>query len=276
MKINLISDCHLNFEDLVLPGGDVLIAAGDMIEAGHLHRAIHQKKDTFLADRYKRFIDEEFAKYNKVIYIAGNHEHYNHSYEDTHTRLRNLMPDNVHFLEAESCQIEDVHFFGGTFWTDMNKGDPISMSVLKESMADFRVIKHGHGIRVDTAYGDAYWTNKFTPQFAKGIFHDTVALLKDFLDAHQNDKVVVVSHHAPSPISINMKYIDDYHMNAGYHSNLTEFILDHPQIKYFLHGHMHDPVDYMIGTTRVLSNPRGYYGYEEQAERFDPGFSFEI
>jgi hypothetical protein len=39
---------------------------------------------------------------------------------------------------------------------------------------------------------------------------------------------------------------------------------------------MHDPVDYMIGTTRVLSNPRGYKGYEEQAEKFDPGFSFEI
>ena len=158
----------------------------------------------------------------------------------------------------------------------MNKSDPITMSVLKESMSDFRVIKHGHGIRVDTAYGGAYWTNKFTPQFAKGIFHDTVALLKDFLDAHQNDKVVVVSHHAPSPLSVNIKYIDDYHMNGGYHSNLTEFILDHPQIKTWVHGHMHDPVDYMIGTTRVLTNPRGYKGYEDQAEIFDPGFSFDV
>ena len=25
---------------------------------------------------------------------------------------------------------------------------------------------------------------------------------------------------------------------------------------------MHDPVDYMIGTTRVISNPRGYIPYE--------------
>ena len=277
MKINLVSDMHINFEDIVMPGGDVLIMAGDIMEAGHLQRAIHQKKDTFLADRYKRFIDEEFAKYNKVIYIAGNHEHYNHSYEDTFTRLRNLMPDNAYFLEAESCQIEDVHFFGGTFWTDMNKHDPITMSVLKQGMADFNgAIKHGHSIKVETAYGDSYYTNKFTPAFAAEVFRETVGLLKDFLDEHPTDKVVVVSHHAPSPISVNMKYIDDYHMNGGYHSNLTEFILDHPQIKYFLHGHMHDPVDYMIGTTRVLSNPRGYAGYEEQAEIFDPGFSFEV
>jgi predicted phosphodiesterase len=277
MKINLISDCHLNFLDLTLPGGDVLIAAGDMIEAGHLRKADNAKKDTFLADRYRRFINEEFTKYGKVIYVAGNHEHYNNSYDDTHARLRREMPDNVHFLEAESCQIEDVHFFGGTFWTDMNKHDPITMSVLKQGMADFNgAIKHGHSIKIETAYGDSYYTNKFTPSFAAEIFKDTVGLLKDFLDEHPTDKVVVVSHHAPSPISINMKYLDDYHMNGGYHSNLTEFIMDHPQIKTWCHGHMHDPVDYMIGTTRILSNPRGYAGYEEQAEIFDPSFSFEV
>jgi hypothetical protein len=277
MKINLISDCHINFEDLTLPGGDVLIMAGDMMEAGHLRQADNDKRNTHIADRYRRFLNEEMCKYGKVIYVAGNHEHYRNSYDDTFPRLRRELPDNVYFLEAESLQIEDVHFFGGTFWTDMNKGDPVTMAVLKEGMSDFNgAIKHGHSIKVETAWGDSYYTNKFTPSFAKNVFHETVALLKDFLDAHTADKVVVVSHHAPSPLSINERYKSDYHMNGGYYSNLTEFILDHPQIKYFLHGHMHDPVDYMIGSTRVLSNPRGYKGYEEQAEIFDPGFSFEI
>lgn len=277
MKINLISDCHINFEDLTLPGGDVLIMAGDIMEAGHLRQADHDKRNVFIADRYRRFLNEEMAKYGKVIYVLGNHEHYRNSYDDTPARLLRELPDNVHLLEAESLQIEDVHFFGGTFWTDMNKGDPITASVLKQSMADFNgAIKHGHSIKVDTAWGDSYWTNKFTPSFAAGVFSDTVGLLKDFLDEHANDKVVVVSHHAPSPISINIKYIDDFHMNGGYHSNLTEFILDHPQIKTWVHGHMHDPVDYMIGTTRILSNPRGYFGYEEQADVFDPSFSFEV
>jgi len=276
MKINLISDCHINFEDLTLPGGDVLIMAGDIMEAGHLRRADNAKKDTFLADRYRRFINEELVKYRHVIYIAGNHEHYNNSYEDTFARLRREMPANTHFLEAESITIDDVHFFAGTFWTDMNKRDPISMQVIKQGMADFTVIKHGDSIKVDTMYGDAYYTNKFTPSFAAGIFSDTIDKLKDFLDEHKDDKVVVVSHHAPSPLSINEKYKDDFHMNFGYHSNLTEFIMDHPQIKVWVHGHMHDPVDYMIESTRILSNPRGYKGYEEQAEVFDPGFSFEV
>ena len=276
MKINLISDCHINFEDLVLPGGDVLIMAGDIMEAGHLRLADNAKKNTFIADRYRGFIANELSKYRHVIYIAGNHEHYHNSYEDTFVRLKKELPDNVHFLEAEGITIDDVHFIGGTFWTDMNKRDPITMQVVKQGMADFNIIKHGDSIKVETMYGDAYYTNKFTPAYVADVFRETVGKLKDFLDEHANDKVVVISHHAPSPLSINPRYKDDFHMNFGYHSNLTEFILDHPQIKTWVHGHMHDPVDYMIGTTRVVSNPRGYKGYEEQAEIFDPGFSFEV
>lgn len=276
MKINLISDCHLNFEDLKLPGGDILIAAGDMVEAGHLRRADNAMKDTFLADRYRRFINEELIKYRKVIMIAGNHEHYHNRYEDTIPRLKKEMPDNVHFLEAESVQIEDVHFFGGTFWTDSNKKNPVAMSAIKQFMTDFTVIKHGDSIKVETMYGNAYYTNKFTPEFVADIFYETVKKLKSFLDEHTNDKVVVVSHHGPSPLSINAKYRNEGDINYGYMSNLTEFIMDHPQIKVWCHGHMHDPVDYMIDNTRVISNPRGYYGYEQRAYEFDPRFSFEI
>jgi Icc-related predicted phosphoesterase len=276
MKINLISDCHINFQDLNLPGGDVLIMAGDIMEAGHLRRADNAKKDTFLADRYRRFINEELTKYRKVVYVAGNHEHYNNSYDDTHTRLRRELPDNVYLLENESVQIDDVHFFAGTFWTDMNKGDPISMQVIKQGMMDFKCIKFGHGIKMDSLYGDSYYTNSFTPAYAKSIFHETVENLKQFLVGKENEKVVVVSHHAPSPQSINEHYKNDYHMNGGYHSHLDSFIMDHPQIKTWVHGHMHDPVDYMIGETRILSNPRGYKGYEAQADVFDPGFYFEV
>ena len=278
MKVNLISDCHLNFEDLILPGGDVLIAAGDIMEAGHLRIADNAKKDVFLADRYRRFINEEFTKYEKVIYVLGNHEHYSNSYQDTPDRLKKEMPDNVTILEAESMQIEDVHFFGGTFWTDMNKRDPLTMQVVEQGMYDFSSIKHGDSVKIQLPYGDSYYTNKFTPAYVAGVFKETVDSLKLFLDCHENDKVVVISHHAPSPLSIAPHYNDgrDFYMNFGYHSNLTEFIMDHPQIKVWVHGHMHDPVDYTIGETHVMSNPRGYAGHEFQATVFDPAFYFEV
>ena len=276
MKINLVSDMHLNFADIELPGGDVLIMAGDIIEAGGLRRADNAKRDTFLADRYRRFFAEEMPKYRKVIYIMGNHEHYNNSYDDTPDRLRRELPDNVYFLEQEGVQIDDVWFFGATFWTDMNKGNPTSMQIIKQSMNDFKIIKFGHGIRVNNAAGDSYWTNQFTPAYAASVFKDTVDKLRTFLDEHKDDKVVVVSHHAPSAMSIDPMFKDDHHMNGAYYSDLSELILDNPQIKTWVHGHMHNQSDYMIGDTRVLTNPRGYLGYETIANTFDPGFSFEV
>ena len=49
-------------------------------------------------------------------------------------------------------------------------------------------------------------------------------------------------------------------MNGAFVSNLDEFIMDHPQIKLWTHGHVHNVFDYTIGETRVVCNPRGYPG----------------
>jgi hypothetical protein len=65
-------------------------------------------------------------------------------------------------------------------------------------------------------------------------------------------------------------------MNGAYSSDLNDFILDHPQIKLWTHGHTHEPFDYMIGSTRIVCNPRGYSGYEARADEFDATVGFEI
>jgi hypothetical protein len=44
MKVNVISDLHLEFDDLTLPGGDVLILSGDICEAKNV------KKDQYSED----------------------------------------------------------------------------------------------------------------------------------------------------------------------------------------------------------------------------------
>ena len=82
-------------------------------------------------------------------------------------------------------------------------------------------------------------------------------------------KAVIVGHHAPSSVSVKPRYQGDHYVNGAYNSDLSEFILDHPQIVLWTHGHTHDGFDYMIGTTRVLCNPRGYDGYEDRADKFE-------
>jgi Icc-related predicted phosphoesterase len=81
-------------------------------------------------------------------------------------------------------------------------------------------------------------------------------------------KYVVVGHHSPSKQSTKPQYENDYHLNGGYSSDLEKFIIDHPQIKLWTHGHTHDEFDYMVGGTRIFCNPRGYINYESQADNF--------
>ena len=70
-------------------------------------------------------------------------------------------------------------------------------------------------------------------------------------------------------------YQNDSLTNFAYYSDLSEFILDHPQIKLWTHGHMHNPFDYMIGDTRIVCNPRGYEGYEPDSG-WNPNIVLEI
>lgn len=273
LRINYMDDLHLEFADITLPGGDVLVLAGDIMVAGYLRHADNARRNTEIADRFRRFFREELVKYRRVLYVVGNHEHYENSYHDTIPRIRRELPDNTVLLDNESVDIDGVSFWGGTLWTDCNSQDPITAQILREGMNDFRSIKldgqESHG-----AMG--YYTHKFTPEYMVGEHKKSIARLKEFLNQHSDRQVVVITHHAPTFESVNEQYKDQRYMNGGYASRLDNILLDNPQISYWFHGHMHDAVDYTVGNTRVLSNPRGYVGYEMSAQFFDATKYVEI
>jgi Icc-related predicted phosphoesterase len=132
-------------------------------------------------------------------------------------------------------------------------------------MTDYRVITNcNHGVY-----------RKLNPGDTCEIHQQTKDWLRSELAKLEDRKVVVVTHHAPSHLSIADWYKEDREMNGGYSSDLSELILDHPQIRLWCHGHMHDPFDYAIGTTRVVCNPRGYAGNETRAQEFEP-VTFEV
>jgi hypothetical protein len=99
--------------------------------------------------------------------------------------------------------------------------------------------------------------------------------VEESITANPTAKYVVVGHHSPSRSSTHPQYADQSMVNGAYSSDLSEFILDHPQIKVWTHGHTHDVFDYMIGGTRILCNPRGYDAYEDRADQFELCF-FEV
>ena len=66
----------------------------------------------------------------------------------------------------------------------------------------------------------------------------------------------MITHHAPSPRSIHPRSARDPLM-PGYASDLEE-VIERFQPALWIHGHVHRAVDFSIGRTRVLANPRGY------------------
>ena len=97
-------------------------------------------------------------------------------------------------------------------------------------------------------------------------------VIDDTIAGDPTGTFVVVGHHAPSKQSVKPGYEKDLIVGGAYSSDLDEFILSHPQIKVWVHGHTHDKFDYMIGPTRIVSNARGYVGYERGTDKEDPFF----
>jgi hypothetical protein len=271
MKINLVSDLHLEFAPMTLPGGDVLILSGDIAEARAVLRDFHTTRAEPYEPgnlRYYDFFWHECAKYNRVFYVMGNHEHYRGRFDQTLDNLKSAMPPNVTVLENEAVEHEGVMFMGATLWTNCNNADSLTLYHLKHMMNDYKVIQN--------FYKDKGLYHKLVPEYTFRTHTNTLSYFRKVLSENRDRQFVIMTHHAPSFKSVPEHFVHDTLMNGGYASDLSEFILDNENIRVWTHGHMHDPVDYMIGDTRVVSNPRGYVGYERHSTVFDPAFSFEV
>ena len=289
MKIALASDIHLEFGDINLKNeenAEVLILSGDICTAKVFRKGGFAKKTVL------EFFSRAAFQFPHVVYVMGNHEHYDFDIAKTEATLKchlGIWP-NIHVLEKESWEHQDITFVGGTLWTDMNKEDPLTLWHVGRSMNDFQCVtnsnrkvsrkvplykKNDDGTYAKDEKGSmSIESYKFKDENATWCTADAVIdhnKMLDYINIVTQDKskrYVVVTHHAPTPLSIAEMYENDTLMNGGFHSDLSEFILYRPQIELWTHGHMHNVSDYMMGDTRVVCNPRGYVKYEQRAKEF--------
>lgn len=96
MKILQISDTHNKHNELTdLPAADVIVHCGDFTEQGTEEEVL---------DFLNWFIE---LPCKHKIFITGNHDLCLWDAEN----IKDL-PDNVHFLQDRSCEIEGIRFFG--------------------------------------------------------------------------------------------------------------------------------------------------------------------
>ena len=277
MKIAICSDLHLEFGTISLENtenADVLILSGDICVAKDLMK----KDNNDILDRFGRsekwhqFFQECSDRFPHVLYVMGNHEHYHGDYANTITILRDRLSylDNLHILDKETFVVDDITFIGGTLWTDMNKEDPITLLHMKGMMNDFRCVQNSNRVTIFKDDDGKFHKreSRFSPEDAVVDHKAMLEYIRLMIEGKFDQKFVVIGHHAPSKLSTKPRYEKEVIMNGGYSTALDEFIMDHPQIKLWTHGHTHEDFDYMVGSTRIVCNPRGYDAYEERADRF--------
>lgn len=223
MKFDLVSDLHLEFADCQVPntGNPVLILAGD----------IH------VGDRATDWINIALKNYDLVIYVLGNHEFYRQDYDRTRKFWVESAKhhDGLSVLDNGVVEYGGVRFIGSTMWTPGLVG----------GLNDYNLIMYrGSILRVEDTYQ---------------MHQDAVRFLKTELSTPFDGETVVVTHHAPIPECVTPKWVG-HPGNEMFHANLNKMIAQYKP-KYWLHGHMHDSIEFTYLDTRIVCNPRGYVGY---------------
>ena len=247
MKIQILSDIHIEFQPFTIPitDADVVVLAGD----------IH------LREKGVKWAIENIPD-KPVIYLLGNHEYYGSAYPKLVNKLKDYASGtNVYILENDLVTIEDVTFLGCTLWTDFKlfENARIAGYEASQNMTDFKKI------RLSPQY------SKLKPIDTVEIYRKSVSWLKNTLSS-LSEKIVVVTHHAPSKKSVPSQHQEDI-LSAAYASNLDDFVSE-SGAKLWIHGHIHNNLDYKIGSTRIICNPRGYP--DELNTLFQPEFCIEI
>ncbi|MBB4289505.1 hypothetical protein GGE16_001521 [Rhizobium leguminosarum] len=255
MKAWIFSDLHLEFPEsrkqLDVPAADICICAGDILDGGVAPSV--------------RWLGENVSKKMPVVFVPGNHEYYRASLVEGFAagleESKNFP--GVFVLDCGLLSLDGIRFLGATLWSDFALlGDPrIPMMEAEQGLNDYRLIKLSKRP-----------FKKFSARQAMGRHFEARLLLAHMLATETQETTVVVTHYAPSILSVPRDRIDDP-LTPSFASRLERTILTY-QPRLWIHGHIHTPSNYLIGSTRVICNPRGYP--DELSPAFRPDLVIDV
>ncbi len=244
-KIIYYSDLHLELgKPFILPNdveGDILILAGDIVNFEY-HTPLLMESLVRLLDKWDK----------PVIYVGGNHEYYNSdnvSIDVVNKEFKNWLSvkcPNITLLQDEYITIDGINFFGGTMWTDFNSSNANSMNIAYSRMNDYKYIRINDNSLLHPAY-TVELHNKF------------IKKLLEWFEMDLDGKRVVVTHHCPI-LHKTSKFIANMRQPAYCSLDMIP-IIEKYQPALWVHGHTHECLTDIIGSTIVTSNARGNSNY---------------
>lgn len=204
-------------------------------------------------DTAAKFLGMLQAHYDRMFYVAGNHEYYHnwyYGYNGTNKHLKNIQEaiTNLTVLQNECIELDKIYLLGTTMWTPVNN---THFSEMNDS-------KHIHNAP----------RKKLTPVTVRNWHTEAYSFLDEQLpliqavDVRSSTKTVkpyvVVTHHVPCLLLEG---------HSAYYAPCPELL---ERANYWIHGHDHIVTDKIIGGCRVVSNPRGY-AHELGKLGYNPG-----
>lgn len=272
MKIQLLSDLHLEanpgFVPVPAPGAVVLVLAGD-IGSYQLRRdgTVMDEPDWGL----RRFSPlPEYAGWPvPVLFCPGNHEYDGLDLDEAHRGLQEACARlGIVWLERAVVVLQGVRFVGTTLWSDydalaaepsVGKGlplDPLARRLKLRERA-FRAANHYLSKMQMARRGALFDAAAMREQALQ-----CQAWLDEALSQPHDGPTVVVTHFAPSLRSQDPRYGVNPG-TAGFCNTLDPWLA---RAQLWLHGHLHCPQDYRVGSCRVVANPLGYADKGEQQD----------
>lgn len=222
-----VSDLHLEFRrvlPIIKKEADYLLLAGDI---GDPSKSL-----------FTKFFHHVSNTFEKVFYVAGNHEYYN-TQRRTMKETDQLISEkisvfpNVHFLNNQYHDFPYVRVVGSTLWTDVPNNTPL--------------INDNYRIYVDK---DELLSLEKTRDLHRG----SVQFLKKTINESPHP-VVVLTHHLPSQKMVAPRYKGSPY-NPHFASSLDD--LFRPPVKIWVCGHSHGFKEEFINGIPCVLNAVGY------------------
>lgn len=242
MKFALFSDIHNEFRKewfIPKPDADVIVFCGDVINGKSI------------IDYYQTVLDENPGK--QIVFINGNHEYYGHEKIFLDETVSEFFKDNsnIHFLNNEIFEFENVFFIGSTLWTNFNKSI-VSEHDSYNRLSDFRQIR----VQQDEYSFAAY----VKPEHMRRWFNEGINFISQSVRACPSDKTpVILTHFVPSKniehSRIPSDSLTDY-FNPDCETDIAEF--GRETIWCYGHNHCNEFSGNMIHNATFYTNQLGY------------------
>ena len=264
MRFHTLSDLHIEHATFDMPEveSDVLILAGDILTPGHRAISWAARPSTHRG--------------RPVVQVAGNHEFYGVTLQAERALMRqSAEKSGVHYLNRNAVVLSGVRFLGCTLWTDYRVPIIDTEGLLSDQKRAMAACARGLYDHQAISWRESGRTTLVTPL---NLLHEHQLdrqWLSDELAVPFAGPTVVVTHHAPHPMSIAPQYAADW-VTGGFVNMLPDSFFEVPKL--WVHGHTHTRFDYAIGSCRVVCNPRGYR-YRDgsfEGDGLDPRLVVEI